>query len=130
MIDKLAWICIENNKLLLARSKNKNSYYIPGGKRDPDESDEIALIREVHEELSVDLIAGTLEYLHTFTAQADGKPEGTHVKMTCYFAEYEGQIMPAAEIEEVVWTNSYDSINCSTVTKIIIDWLKSQNYLN
>jgi 8-oxo-dGTP diphosphatase len=46
-IDKLAWLRIKDKQVLGARSKGKDAYYIPGGKREPGESDEEALIREV-----------------------------------------------------------------------------------
>jgi 8-oxo-dGTP diphosphatase len=61
MIDKLAWCCIKDKRLLGARSKGKNIYYIPGGKREEGESDHEALIREIKEELSVDLKPETIQ---------------------------------------------------------------------
>ena len=33
-IDKIALIKIENGQILSTRSKGKNKYYIPGGKRE------------------------------------------------------------------------------------------------
>ncbi|MFT6248830.1 MAG: hypothetical protein ACJAZQ_002039 [Cognaticolwellia sp.] len=39
-IDKLAWLYIREGKILSARSKNKELFYIPGGKREKGESDE------------------------------------------------------------------------------------------
>lgn len=50
--DKLAWIYIKNRKILSTRSKGKNVWYIPGGKREKGESGKEALIREVKEELT------------------------------------------------------------------------------
>ena len=38
-IDKLAWLHIDQRKLLAVRSYGKSLYYIPGGKRDADETD-------------------------------------------------------------------------------------------
>lgn len=125
-IDKLAWLYIQNKQLLGARSKGKKTYYIPGGKREAGESDEQALIREIKEELSVDLTPSTIEYAGTFKAQADGKPEGVMVKMTCYLAEFTGKIKEDAEIEEITWLNYHDLAKCSQVTKIIMAWLKSE----
>ena len=37
-IDKLGWIYIKNKKLLGVRSKGKDVYYIPGGKRERGET--------------------------------------------------------------------------------------------
>ena len=44
VIDKLAWIFIEDGKLLMVRSKGKELFYLPGGKREAGESDEQALV--------------------------------------------------------------------------------------
>ncbi|MDF2940941.1 MAG: hypothetical protein K0R66_1583 [Gammaproteobacteria bacterium] len=129
-IDKLAWIYIKNKQLLAARSKNKTTYYIPGGKREPGESDSEALIREIKEELSVKLLPKTIQHMGTFSAQADGKPEGTLVKMTCYLAEFTGKIQADAEIEEISWLNYKDKQKCSLVAQIIIDHLKSKGMID
>ncbi|MFA0122432.1 NUDIX hydrolase, partial [Vibrio sp. 10N.261.48.A2] len=42
VIDKLAWIFIKDGKLLMVRSKGKELFYLPGGKREAGESDEQA----------------------------------------------------------------------------------------
>lgn len=129
-IDKLAWLCINEKRLLVARSKGKDIFYIPGGKREQGESDQEALIREIKEELSVDLTPSTIQFAGTFNAQAHEKPGGVGVKITCFFAEFTGEIQASAEIEEVSWLNYKDKINCSPVTIIIMDWLKSQGLID
>jgi 8-oxo-dGTP diphosphatase len=128
-IDKLAWLYVKDKQILSARSKDKDTYYLPGGKREPGENDEAALLREVQEELSVDIIPETIEYVETFRAQADGKPEGTIVRMTCYQAKFRGEITPSAEIEEVIWIRFKDKEKCSPVVKIILDWLKDREMI-
>ena len=55
IIDKLAWIHIEDGRILVTRTTGRKKYYIPGGKREAGESDAQALIREIKEELSVAL---------------------------------------------------------------------------
>ncbi|WP_324672559.1 NUDIX domain-containing protein [Hymenobacter sp. GOD-10R] len=121
MIDKLAWIRIENGAILTARSHNRDTYYIPGGKREPGESDHEALLREIKEELSVDLILETVHLVGQFEAQAHGKPAGTLVRMRCYAADYHGQLAPAAEIEEMVWLTYADRAKVSAVAQLIFD---------
>src|SRR3989344_9317221 len=132
-IDKLAWIRIENRKLLFTRSKGKDKYYIPGSKREQIngkiETDEQALIREIKEELSVDLVPKTIKFLEEFSAQAHGKPEGTFVRMRCYTADYSSQLAPAAEIEEVIWLNHKDKEKTAPVDIIIMDWLKKRKMI-
>ena len=128
-IDKLAWLYIENGKLLSARSKNKTLFYIPGGKREKGESDEQALIREVKEEISVDLISNSIKYAETFIAQADGKGSDTAVKLTCYFADFKGKLHPDAEIAEIDFISYENKVLCSLGSIKVMDWLKKQNLL-
>lgn len=129
-IDKLAWIYIKDRKVLSTRSKNKDTYYIPGGKRDGNESDQEALIREIKEELSVDIIPETIEYFETFEAQAHGKPEGTIVRMTCYNCDFKGELKADNEIDEIVWLSYKGKEESSMVDKIILDWLKKKNLID
>lgn len=49
MIDKIALIYIKDRKVLSSRSKGKDTYYLPGGKREGDETDQETLIREIIE---------------------------------------------------------------------------------
>lgn len=67
-MDKVALIEIRNRKILSTRSKGKSKYYIPGGKRVNNETDEQTLVREIKEELSVDIVPGSLKYVGTFRA--------------------------------------------------------------
>lgn len=129
IIDKIAWIYIENKKLLCTRTKGKEKYYSPGGKREQGESDEETLIREVKEEVSVDIIKDTIQYYGTFEAQADGKEEGVIVKMTCYTAEYEGHLQPSSEVEEI---NYLDTSNMDKITlagRLIFEDLKQKGLI-
>ncbi|HET7437016.1 MAG TPA: NUDIX domain-containing protein [Thermoanaerobaculia bacterium] len=125
-IDKLAWIHIDDGRLLCARSRGKDVYFIPGGKREAGESDEQALAREVREELTVTLDPASLRLLRVFEAQAHGRPEGVMVRMTCFTGEYEGTLQPAAEIEELAWLTHADRAQLSLVGQIILDWLHEQ----
>jgi 8-oxo-dGTP pyrophosphatase MutT (NUDIX family) len=128
-IDKLAWLFVHDKRLLAARSKGKSLLYVPGGKREPGESDAAALVREIREELSVELIAETIEPAGVFVAQADGKPAGVLVRVTCYRADFRGtinDIAAAAEIEEVVWITSADRARCSVAGQLILDDLKAK----
>jgi len=129
IIDKLAWIYIANKKILSTRSKGKDTYYIPGGKRENNETDQQALIREIKEELSVELLPETLEYIGQFEAQAHGQAEGIIIRMTCYTANYKGEFAADSEIEEVVWLKHCDKDRSSPVDKIIFDWLKERELL-
>jgi 8-oxo-dGTP diphosphatase len=128
-IDKLAWIHLVDGRLLAARSRNKDVYFIPGGKREEGESDVDALSREIREELSVELQPDTIRLLGVFEAQAHGRDEGVMVRMTCYTGEYHGKLQPAAEIEEIAWLSYADRDQLSLVAQIIADSLNEQGLL-
>ncbi|MBJ6119011.1 NUDIX domain-containing protein [Pontibacter sp. BT310] len=130
VIDKLAWLEIQDGKILSTRSKGRIKYYIPGGKREAGESDQEALTREIREELSVELLEDTIKFAGVFQAQADSHAEGIEVKMTCYTGGFKGTISPSAEIEEVVWLTYKDRELISPVDKLIFDWLKETNMIN
>lgn len=129
IIDKLGWIEIRDGAILMARSKGKDTFYVPGGKREAGETDEQALAREVSEELSVEIVGGTLKFVGIFQAQAHGKPEGVQVKMTCYQAQYAGDIAAAAEIEDIRWMRYDDKHEVAPVDKLVFDFLKRKNIL-
>lgn len=128
-IDKLAWIHIRDKQLLSTRSKGKDTYYIPGGKREYGETDQDALIREIKEELTIDLRTETITFLGQFEAQAHGKPEGTLVRMLCYTAEFSGEIRAASEIEEVRWLQYADKEKSSPVDHLILDYLRARDLI-
>lgn len=128
-VDKIALILLDNGKVLSTKSIGKEKYYIPGGKRENNETDHETLIREIKEELSVDILHDTIKYVGTFTAQSDGDKEGINVKMTCYKADYMGVLQKNNEIEEIRWLNYKDLSLISAVDKIIFDFLKNGNEL-
>ncbi|WP_018255737.1 NUDIX hydrolase [Salinispora mooreana] len=122
-IDKVAWIHLENGAILSSRSRGKDVFYIPGGKREPGEGDIDTLVREIQEELSVTIAPDTAAYVGTFRAQAHGHPDGTAVRMTCYTADYQGLLRPSNEIEEIVWLTHTDRHRVAPVDRIIFDHL-------
>jgi 8-oxo-dGTP diphosphatase len=129
IIDKVAWIHLDSGRILSTRSRGKDTFYLPGGKREPGESDVQCLIREISEELAVELKAGTLRPVGVFEAQAHGHPAGTIIRMSCYAAQYEGELEASAEIEEFVWLTYADRSRSAPVDQIIFDWLHERGEL-
>ncbi|MGS2618256.1 NUDIX hydrolase [Micromonospora sp. LZ34] len=124
-IDKVAWIRIEGGRVLSTRSRGKDVWYLPGGKREPGETDLDTLGREIAEELSVVVLTGSAVHLGTFTAQAHGHPAGTLVRMSCYSADYRGALRPANEIAEAAWLGYADRDRVSPVDQLIFDHLRA-----
>lgn len=130
LIDKLAWIEIRDNLILLTKSRGKDKYYIPGGKRELGETDEQALLREIHEELSVAIDKSTLRFRGVFEAQAHGQPAGVLVRMTCYSGEYAGELKASSEIEAIKWFAYADREEVVGVDKLIFAHLKQIGLLS
>ena len=128
-IDKLAFIHIQDKKILMSLSKGKSTWYIPGGKREKGESDIDALSREVKEELSVELIPESIKKFGVFEAQAHGHPGGTVVRMTCYTAEFTSELKAASEIEKFEFFPYSRKSESSFVDHLIFDDLLNKDLL-
>jgi 8-oxo-dGTP diphosphatase len=122
-IDKLALIYIKDKKVLSSRSVGKNTWYLPGGKREKGENDMEALAREIREELNVELILSTIKYMGVFKSQAHGHAAGVIVRMTCYIGEYSGTLQPTNEVEEIGLLTIKDKEKSSPVDKLIFQFL-------
>lgn len=125
-IDKLAWVTMapgtqDGQRLLVVRSRGRELFYLPGGKREPGETDHQALVREVREELGVTLVPED-HPVFVVEAPADGKP-GTTVRLTCYAGPFEGVLTPCSEIEELAWLGPEDRHRCSVATLAVFDAL-------
>jgi len=95
-------LVIKNNKLLLAFSRNKKAWYLPGGKVDSGEISRQALIREIKEELDVTLQAGLLKFYCHITAPAYGE-KNMIMEQDCYLYKLDGDIIASSEIEAVAY---------------------------
>ena len=115
LIDKIAWIRLADGKILSTRSRGKDVYYLPGGKREPGETDAQTLVREVREELDVAIAPGSASHVGTFEAQAHGHATGITVRMTCYAADYSGTLAASSEIAELAWLSYADRDRVSPV---------------
>ena len=75
-VDKIALVHIQDRRVLVALNKGSDAWYLPGGHREPGETDVETLVWKVKEELSVDIIPDTIAYLNTYEAQVHGRPNG------------------------------------------------------
>ena len=81
----------EYNKILVVRSRENKKFYLAGGKIEENESPIQALIREIKEELDVDIIEDSIKYLKTIISNAYPQPN-KRVKLVCYNANWIGVI--------------------------------------
>jgi 8-oxo-dGTP pyrophosphatase MutT (NUDIX family) len=126
-LDKVAWIHLNGDgRLLTARNIGVTLFYLPGGRREPGESDADTLVREVAEELAVDVDPGSLEHVGTFEEPG---PASTVRRMTCYTAAYAGTPVATSEIEELRWLTLAERHHVSTIDQLVLDALAASGLL-
>ncbi len=105
---------------------------MPGGKHDKGETSANALIREVKEELGIDLVTNSLTYHKTFTAQAYGKEKGIQVCIECYQGTYKGKPIATSEIEEIRYFTSQEYLSMketAPAVRLIVKDLKKKDLI-
>ncbi|MBB5916461.1 8-oxo-dGTP pyrophosphatase MutT (NUDIX family) [Nocardia transvalensis] len=127
LIDTVAWVLIEDGRILCARPRGKDVFFIPGGKREGAETDLQTLLREIDEELTVALIPETVAHVGTYEAELPGA--AAVVRMACYTAEYAGTIEPSSEIEEIAWFGYADRALVPPVDQLLFDDLAAAGLL-
>jgi 8-oxo-dGTP pyrophosphatase MutT (NUDIX family) len=130
LIDTVAWVHVDNGKVLCARPRGKDVFYVPGGKREAGESDLQVLVREISEELTVTLVPATVRHAGTYEAPAPGPAAGrTVVRMSCYTADYRGTLAASSEIDELAWFSYADRPRVPPVDQLLFDDLKAAGEL-
>ena len=122
-IDTVAWVHLENGRILCARPRGKDVFYIPGGKREGAETDLQTLLREIAEELTVALRPESVTHVRTYEA---GDPL---VRMSCYAADYAGTLAPSAEIDELAWFSYAHRRQVPLVDQLLFDDLRAAGQL-
>lgn len=89
-------------RILLVRKQGSQIFMQPGGKPEPGESAAGALIREVAEELQVEVSATDLLLRGTFETDAANEP-GHRLVAEVFDWSFQGEPRPAAEIAEARW---------------------------
>jgi 8-oxo-dGTP pyrophosphatase MutT (NUDIX family) len=92
----------ETGDILAVRKRGTTTFMQPGGKPEPGESALDAAVRELREELQVELDPDRMTLLGTFDAPAANE-SGWTVRGTVFVHPPVSGIRPAAEIEEIRW---------------------------
>ncbi|MFF3573028.1 NUDIX hydrolase [Nocardia jiangxiensis] len=128
LIDTVAWVLIEDGRILCARPRGKDIFYIPGGKREGAETDPQTLLREIDEELTVALLPDTVVHVGTYEAELHGPTPGS-VRMACYTADHTGALAPSSEIAEIAWFTYLDRDRVPPVDQLLFDDLVARGML-
>ncbi|ATZ95803.1 NUDIX domain-containing protein [Dickeya fangzhongdai] len=106
-----------NNQLLVVKPRNKNVWYLPGGKINDGENIRTALIRELQEELNIQLREEDMTYLRSVIGPSHDYSDDT--LLHCFTTSASLNIRPDNEIEQVKYITSGDVEVAPLVTAFI-----------
>ena len=89
-------------ELLTVRKRGTERFMLPGGKLDPGETTATAAVREVAEEIGLELTTADLHLLGSFDEEAANEAQ-TRVAATVYTATLSGRPEVAREIAALRW---------------------------
>lgn len=89
---------------LLVRKRGTTAFMQPGGKIEAHELPVHALARELEEELGLQIDPAQAAFLGQFSAPAANEP-GFVVQAQIFQLTIDTEVIPAAEIEEVIWVD-------------------------
>ncbi len=93
-----------NNRLLLVRKHNTQKFMLPGGKIEIGESAIDALLRELKEEISLQIAENDAVYINSYEADAANEPNyKIHSQVFKINLTESHTLSPQAEIDEVIW---------------------------
>lgn len=93
-----------NDRLLLVRKRNTVKFMLPGGKIDQGESAIEALVRELQEEIDLNIQESDATFIQEYEAAAANEPDyRIQSQLFQVMLPANTIIEPQAEIEEIVW---------------------------
>jgi 8-oxo-dGTP diphosphatase len=129
-IHKSAGILINDRKLLIEKSYNKEFFNAPGGSIESGETAIEALIRELKEEFDIGVVADDISLYKTFFSEA-ANDKGSFLQMDVFtVSQWQGTIKPCSEVETIEWVNSsnYQDLPIGSIfkTQVIPSLIKSK----
>lgn len=126
MIRKIGAAIVKNNHLLVvSKKKSPNHYILPGGKLEKGETEHEALIRELKEELTIDVSSSRL--LGSFETKS--MLEDDKLSLLVFLVDIIGEPAPDNEISEMKWIplDSQESEYLGTgITKFTLPALRKE----
>ena len=117
-IEVVAAVIQKNGKIFATQrgyGEFKDGWEFPGGKVEPGETQEQALVREIKEELNTEIEVGDL------IAVIDQDYPGFHLTLSCYWAQVKSGALELLEHEAAKWL-SREQLQT-------VDWLPADKQL-
>ncbi|MFF2277962.1 NUDIX domain-containing protein [Agromyces sp. NPDC058126] len=103
---------VRDRRVLMVTARDREVYYMPGGKIDPGESAAQAAAREAYEEVALELDPDALDELFEVVTQAHGEPDGRLVRMRVFRAETDASPRASAEVGALHWVTTSELDRC------------------
>ena len=121
----VAAVCFRNERgeVLTVRKRDTSAYMLPGGKLEVGESALAAAVREVSEEIGVELEPAELVLLGEYTASAANEAD-TSIDATIYLSAASIAPVASGEIVELRWVQPADAAAPHTpLAPLLSDWV-------
>ncbi|MFC5928830.1 NUDIX domain-containing protein [Cryobacterium melibiosiphilum] len=121
----VAAVCFRNERgeVLTVRKQGTSAWMLPGGKLESGEAALAAAVREVSEEIGIELAPGELVLLGEFTASAANEAN-TSIDATIYLSAARITPVASGEIAEVRWVHPANSAAPHTpLAPLLADWV-------
>lgn len=99
----------DEGRLLLVRKSGSENFMQPGGKIEPGETPIVTLLRELAEEIGLELGSDEPRYLGTFTALAANEPD-CMVEAELFHVRTSHVARACAEIAEAIWVGPAEAV--------------------
>ncbi|MFO7690358.1 MAG: NUDIX domain-containing protein [Cryobacterium sp.] len=119
----VAAACFRNGagQVLTVRKRGTSAFMLPGGKLESGESALAAAVREVSEEIGVQVVPGELVLLGEFTASAANE-RNTLVDATIYVSADVIAPVASGEIDELRWVHPTEA-GTASLAPLLREWI-------
>ena len=124
-IDTVAWVRLEHGRILCARPRGKDIFYIPGERRKRGNRSADPAARD-HRRTNGHAATETVTHVGTYEAD---QPDGEVVRISCYTGDYAGTLAASSEIDELAWFAYEDRPRVPAVDQLLFDNLKASGEL-
>ena len=119
-LESVARLHLRDGRLLGARTRGREVFYLPGGKYEPGETGPQALARELVEETGLTVAPDEFAEAFAVEDEAHGLP-GVRLRMTCFTG---GPAVttpePGREIAELAWLEHADAPRCAPAVRQVL----------
>jgi 8-oxo-dGTP pyrophosphatase MutT (NUDIX family) len=110
--------------VLTVRKRGTVRFMLPGGKPEPGESAAATAVREIREEVGIELELSELRLIGEFRAHAANERDH-FVESTVFAAAHDGEPSPAAEIAELRWASPQALLSADDTAPLLKEVLRT-----